>query len=71
MFQVDDKVVRTTLYRGDYTNGREGTVVEVDDINNRARVRWETEINRLGKVMPLFKPLRTWVKFNGISHVRN
>lgn len=52
---------------GDYAEGRQGTVLEANDAAQRARVLWHTS----PKGEPLFpKPIRTWVKFEGIQIVK-
>lgn len=44
----------------DYTNGRTGHVVEIDETNNRYRVLWLKEAN--GRDIRDGKGLRTWVR---------
>lgn len=46
---------------GDYTDGRIGSVIEIDAGKGRVRVLWHTGGPRQGGVA-LPKPLRTWVK---------
>jgi hypothetical protein len=45
----------------DYTNGRTGEIVEIDEIAGRYRVRWTNE--KSGRAINDGKGLRTWVKF--------
>ena len=48
MYEIGKKVERIS---SDYTNGRIGTIVDIDIEKQRARVYWEAQA------------LRTWVNF--------
>lgn len=48
----------------DYTTGRKGNIIEIDEIRERVRVSWHTDKNNL----PI--KIRTWVKWNTIALVR-
>ena len=56
MYKINDEVRRVA---SDYTCGRQGTVVDIDNVKNRIRVLWTKDRN--GRSMKL----RTWVKFSG------
>lgn len=53
-----DTVIRIAK---DYTGGRTGTVVEIDEIKRRARVRWTHD----GSGAPM--NIRTWVRFQDLE----
>lgn len=58
-YEINQAVVRVSS-ASDYTNGRKGTVVEIDETAGRYRVLWTQEAN--GREMKL----RTWVKPEGL-----
>lgn len=61
-FHLEDEVQRRTGRDA----GRKGTVVELNEQTNRARVKWHTE--RGGS--PCKKPImRTWVRYHDLMHV--
>lgn len=50
---VNQRVIRND---GGYTKGRTGTVIELDEANQRARVKWDNDP-------------KTWVKFTSIDSI--
>lgn len=59
--------VRRTGSLEDYTTGRTGEIVELDQEKQRARVLWTAE--RSGRAIRDGKGLRTWVKFQYLEKV--
>lgn len=57
MVTIGAKVKR--IQPGDYTDGRIGTVIELDA--ERARVAWTSGTLPDGEIYDLRKPIRTWV----------
>lgn len=48
----------------DYTGGRKGKVIDIEELRERARVHWTNE--RDGEVISI----RTWVKWTALAAVR-
>jgi len=69
--KIGDRVERTGSEK-DYTTGRQGEVVQIANIDERAQVRWDHSPEyengdggkaiRTGATKPM-KPIRTWVHF--------
>jgi hypothetical protein len=59
--KINDEVKR--IGSGDYTEGRQGTVIEIDDAKGRVRVSWHTGADGA----PYPKPIRTWVQVAGVE----
>lgn len=60
---IGSKVIRIAATT-DYTNGRKGEIVEIDEVAGRYRVRWTEEAN--GRAVNTKNPTagtRTWVKY--------
>jgi hypothetical protein len=60
---IGSKVIRIAATT-DYTNGRKGEIVEIDEAAGRYRVRWTLEAN--GRPVNSKNPeagTRTWVKY--------
>lgn len=51
----------------DYTNGRTGEIVEIDETAGRYRVLWTAE--KSGRQIRDGKGLRTWVKYQFVKVV--
>lgn len=56
--EIGKRVVRLA---SDYTNGRKGEVIEINNEKGRARVAWSEESN--GERMKL----RTWIRFTDLA----
>lgn len=62
MFNLDEEVVRLDYWR------RTGVIVEINIEDNRARVKWESELNHDRRRIGL-NPIRTWVNFKFLKRL--
>lgn len=56
----------------DYTNGRTGEIVDINDVDKRYRVLWTGEPTTRTDLFPNgIRPLkvRTWVKFDAVREI--